>query len=259
MQSKPPLSVVVITKNEESTIGRCLNSVKEIADEILVIDSGSTDKTVEIAKEKGAFVIKKDWSGFSNQKNFGIQKAKNPWILSIDADEELSEKLKNSIKNELKNPKFDCYQVSRKTYYMGKFLEHVWYPEWRIRLFKKDRGIFEGEIHEVFKCDGTVGKLEGDLYHYSFKGLKHQFLKAIDYGEISAKELYKRGKKPTLKHLMINPLWSFIKTFFIQKGFLDGKRGFLASVYISFYTFMKYAFLYELKLKSKYGEDLWKR
>ncbi len=259
MQIKPPLSVVVVTKNEETVIGRCLDSVKEIADEIIVIDSGSTDKTVEIAKNKGATVISREWPGYPKQVQFGINQASNEFVLVLDADEEVSEKLKNSIKTELENPKFDCYQIPRKTYYMGKFLEHIWYPEWRTRLFKKNKVKYEGFLHETVNCYGNVGKLEGDLYHYSFKNIKHQFSKAIDYGEISAKELYKRGKNPTIKHLIINPMWSFIKAFFVQKGFLDGKRGFLASVYMSFSTFMKYAFLYELKLKDKYGKNLWKR
>ncbi|NPA53155.1 MAG: glycosyltransferase family 2 protein, partial [Aquificae bacterium] len=108
-------------------------------------------------------------------------------------------------------------------------------------------------------CKGKIGKLKGDLYHYSFKSLKHQFLKAIDYAEIVSNDLYKKGKKASLKHLFFNPLWSFFKTFILKKGFLDRKRGLIASIYIAFYTFMKYAFLYEKKLKEKYKDNLWKR
>ncbi len=258
--SKLPISVVIITKNEERNIKRALESVKDIASEIIVVDSGSTDRTVEIAKSYGAKVFLEEWKGYAKQKNVGIQRASNKWVLSIDADEELSKELQLSIKRLFeRNPDKDCYFLVRKTFFLGKFLDHVWYPEYRIRLFKKDSGKFEGNIHEEFRCIGKTGRLEGDLYHYSFKSLRHQFSKAIDYAEIASKELYKKGKRASFKYLFLNPFWSFFKTFFLQKGFLDGKRGFIASVYMAFYTFMKYAFLYEKNLKEKYKDDLWKR
>ncbi len=253
------LSVVILAKNEENTIGRAIRSVKNIADEILVIDSGSTDKTVEKAKEEGATVIFNKWEGYPKQVQFGINKAKNMYVLVIDADEEVSEKLQKSIKQALSNPKFRCYKLQRKTFYMGKFLEHTWYPEWRIRLFHKDYVKYEGFLHETVVCKGNIGVLNGDLYHYSFKSLKHQFLKAIDYAQTSAIQLHKEGKKADIKHLFLNPVWSFIKFFLLQKGFLDGKRGFIASVYMAFYTFLKYAFLYEKQLEEKYKKNLWRR
>jgi glycosyltransferase involved in cell wall biosynthesis len=257
---KIPLSVVIVTKNEEKVIGRCIDSIKDIADEILVIDSGSEDKTVEIAEEKGARVIKRKWPGYPKQVQYGIDTAKNDFVLVLDADEEVSKDLKISIIENVKNPlDFSCFSLKRKTFYLGKFLEHTWYPEWRIRLFKKDKVRYEGYLHETVLCDGKIGNLSGDLYHYSFKSLKHQFLKAIEYADTASKELFEKGKKASFKHLLLNPLWSFIKNFIINRGFLDGKRGFIASVYMSFYTFMKYAFLYEKSLRSKYGNDLWKR
>ena len=260
MKQKLPLSVVIVTKNEEKTIGRAIDSVKDIASEILIIDSGSTDNTLKIAKEKGAKVIFNQWRGYPKQVQYGINNASNEYVLVIDADEEVSKELKNSIR-EIFNPypEFSCYKVPRKTFYLGKFLEHTWYPEWRIRLFKKEFVKYEGYLHEKVICKGSIGKLKGDLYHYSFKNLKHQFSKAFFYGEITAKEMFKQGKKVSFKHLFLNPAWSFLKVFFLQKGFLDGKRGFIASVYAAFSTFIKYAFLYELQLKEKYKGNLWKR
>ncbi len=260
MKKKLPLSVVIVAKNEEKTIGRAIESVKDIASEILVIDSGSTDKTTQIAKDKGAKVVFNKWKGYPKQVQFGIDKANNDYILVIDADEEVSDELKESIIKLFKPyPEFHCYKVPRKTFYLGNFLKHTWYPEWRIRLFKKDKVRYEGYLHETVVCKGKIGKLKGDLYHYSFKSLKHQFSKAFTYGEITAKEMFKKGKRASLRHLIFNPMWSFIKVYILQKGFLDGKRGFIASVYVAFSTFIKYAFLYELNLKEKYKDNLWKR
>ncbi len=260
MREKLPLSVVIVAKDEEKTIGRAIDSVKNIASEILVIDSGSTDNTVKISEEKGAKVIFNKWQGYPKQVQYGIDKARNEYILVIDADEEVSKELEKSILETFNPyPELPCYKVARKTFYLGKFLEHTWYPEWRIRLFRKDKAHYQGYLHETVVCKGKIGKLKGDLYHYSFKSLKHQFQKAFSYGEITAKEMFRRGKRASLKHLIFNPLWSFIKVYFLQKGFLDGKRGFIASSYVAFSTFIKYAFLYELQLKEKYRKDLWKR
>ncbi len=257
---KVPVTAVIVAKNEEGVIGRCIDSLNPFASEILLIDSGSTDKTVEIAKQKGAKVLYKKWEGYPEQVQYGIKQAKNPYVFVIDADEEVSEELAKSIKELFKEkPSHACYKVARKTYYMGKFLEYVWYPEWRVRLFHKEKVMYRGYLHETVECKGSIGKLKGDLYHYSFKSLKHQFLKAIHYGEISAEELHKRGKRASLKHLFLNPLWSFTKFYFFQKGFLEGKRGFIVSVYMAFSTFIKYAFLYEKTLKEKFKHNLWNR
>ena len=163
------LSVIILTRNEEDRIGRAIMSVKVLADEVIVLDSGSEDKTVDIAKGLGATVYFREFDNFSNQRNFSVKLAKSDWILVLDADEELSEELKISIKRELINPKYDCYFINRKTYFLGKFLNHTLYPEWKLRLFRKGMVIYEGEIHEIVRCFGKKGRLKGDLYHYSFR------------------------------------------------------------------------------------------
>ncbi|AAC07593.1 glycosyltransferase family 2 protein [Aquifex aeolicus] len=242
------LSVVILTKNEERNIARAIKSVKEIADEILVIDSGSTDRTVEIAKELGARVIFRDFTNYPDQVSFAISKTNNKWVFVLDADEEVSEELKRSIKETLKFPKHDCYVVNRRTYFMGKFLNHTLYPEWRIRVFKKDKVKYEGELHEVVKCSGSIGKLKGDLYHYSFKNLDEFFSKNLKYSKISAEILYKNGRIVKNYELFTRPVWTFFKFFIMKRGFLDGWRGFLISASYAFFNFTKYAYLKELQI-----------
>ncbi|RUM30716.1 MAG: glycosyltransferase family 2 protein [Aquifex sp.] len=254
------LSVLIRTKNEIENIERAINSVKSLAQEIIVVDDGSIDGTVEKAKSLGAKVFTaKTNSTFAEKLNYGINLCRNEWIFVLDADEEVSEELKNSIISELKNPKFKAYEVTRKTYYLGKFLNHSWYPEWRLRLFKKGTVYFEGEIHEKPVYKGKIGRLKGDLYHYSFKSLKHQYLKNVNYAYGMALSLFKKGKRFKFYNLIFNPIWSFTKVFFLKLGFLDGSRGFLVAVSAFIYTFLKYLFLLELELKEKYGENLWKR
>lgn len=254
------LSAIILTKDEEKNISRAINSVKDIVDEIIVIDSGSTDRTVEIAKNLGANVVFKEWQNFSSQRNFGIQQSKNRWILFLDADEEVSQQLKESIKNEMRNPKFDAYELARKTYYLGRFLEYIWYPEWRLRLFKKDCIVFEGDLHESvrFLKSCKVGRLNGDIHHYSYRDLLHQYIKTVKYARSMAEIYHKNGKKFKPYKLLFSPVFMFVKNYFVKLGFLDGWRGFLVSMSSFFYTFLKYMFLYEIQLKEKYKDRLWK-
>lgn len=254
------LSAVILAKNEEKNIERVINSVKEIADEILVIDSGSTDRTVEIATSLGARVIFKEWQGAARQRTFGSLQASNEWVLTLDADEEVSPQLRENIKKALENLSFDAYEIPRKTYYLGKFLQHTWYPEWRLRLFKKGFVEFEGELHEEVKFlkECRVGRLKGDLYHYSYRNLYHQYVKTIDYAKAMAEIYHKNGKKFKPYKLILSPVSMFVKNYFFKLGFLDGWRGFLVAMSSFFYSFLKYMFLYELELKEKYKDKLWK-
>ncbi len=251
MIEKVPLSVAIITYNEEEDLPRTLDSVKDIASEIVIVDSHSTDRTREIAKSYGAKVYEEDWKGFGEQKNSALKKCTQPWILSIDADEVVSPELQESIVKEIKNPKFDCYEVNRKNFYVGKFLEHVWFPEWRLRLFKNGKARFEGEIHETIKCEGKVGRLEGLLYHYSYKNLEEHFSKSLKYAKISAEIEFKKGKKFRLHKLFLNPSWVFFKMYFLKGGILDGIRGLSIAKTYSYAKFLKYLFLWELEEKNK--------
>ncbi|RMH80479.1 MAG: glycosyltransferase family 2 protein [Acidobacteria bacterium] len=242
------LSVLIRAKNEEESIGRAIRSVKGLANEIVVVDSGSTDRTVEIAKSLGAKVFFKEWEGYPNQLNYGIGLCSGDWVLVLDADEEVSHELAESIRHTIKAPKHKVYMVSRRTYYLGRFLKYAWYPEWRVRLFERGRVRFEGEIHERAIFEGPVGKIKGDLYHYSYRNLMDQYEKTLMYAHKMASLKHKGGEKFRLYKLVFNPLWSFFKVYFVQLGFLDGVRGFLVAVSAFIYTFLKYKFLLELEL-----------
>lgn len=250
------LSVLILTKNEERNIGRAIRSVEGLADEVVVVDSGSTDRTVEIAQSLGAKVIFKEWEGYPSQLNYGVEQCSGEWILVLDADEEVSKELKESIKREIEKPSYEVYMVSRRTYYLGAFLRYAWYPEWRVRLFRKGKVRFEGKLHERAIYAGKAGKLKGDLYHYSYSSLHSQYLKTVNYAQQMAQLMKEEGKKFRLYKLVFNPLWHFFKVYFLQLGFLDGMRGFMVAMSAFVYTFLKYKFLYELELKEK-RKDLW--
>ena len=258
---KLPLSVAIITYNEEDIIGRALEAVRDIASEIIVVDSHSTDRTREIAQAHGAKVYTEDWKGYAQQKNSALEKCTQEWVLFLDADEIVSEELKRSIKEELKDPQADGYMINRKTYYLGGFLEHVWQPEWRLRLVRRSADpVWKGDIHEVLLIKGRTRKLKGDLYHFPYRGLKNQALKGVEFAQIDAKEKFKAGKKVSFtRDILLRPLWTFFKEFFLRKGFLEGRRGLILSLMASYYTFLKYSFLYELKLKADIGDRLWRR
>ncbi len=252
------LSVLIRTKNEEDNIKRAIQSVKDVADEVVVLDSGSTDETVQIAKELGATVYFKEWQGHAKQLQYGINLCQGDWVLVLDADEEVSEELKQSIKKELENPRYDGYMINRRTYYAGAFLKHAWYPEWRLRLFKKHLIRIEGELHEEYILNGKMGKLKGDLYHYSYRNLLEQYQKNVKYAQIVANYVYSQGKRFRLYNLVLNPLWAFVKVYLLKLGFLDGMRGLCVSMSSFVYTFLKYLFLWELELKEKYKDKLWR-
>lgn len=251
------LSVLILTKNEEKNIERAIKSVLPIADEIIVLDSGSTDKTIEIAKNLGAKVFFRDFDNYPSQINYGLSLCNGDWIFVLDADEEVSNQLQESIKKELENPQYECYEIPRRTYYLGRFLNYVWYPEYRRRLFKKNKVKYEGKLHEEVVCEGKVGKLKGDLYHYSYKDLYHQFIKTVDYAKKMAEIMHNQGKEFKLYKLIFSPLLIFFKLYFLKLGFLEGVRGFIIALSGFLYVFLKYAFLYELKQKEKYKEKLW--
>jgi glycosyltransferase involved in cell wall biosynthesis len=250
------LSVAIITKNEENNIARCIESVRDIADEVIVVDSGSSDRTVEIASSLGAKVTHQDWLGFARQKNFAAALAEMDYVLMLDADEEVSATLSRSILEALREKRFDGWELNRKTYYLGDFLNHVWHPEWRLRLYRKGKGEFQGEIHEKVVCEGKIGRLQGDLHHYSYKSLEDQMLRLVRYAEQSAKLMQKDGKRFRFVNLFFNPCWAFAKVL-IRGGIRDGYRSFLIAAFEGIYTFLKYAFLLEEELRKRQGKRLW--
>jgi glycosyltransferase involved in cell wall biosynthesis len=248
------ISVVIITFNEEKNIGRCLNSVKDIADEIVVVDSFSTDQTEAICREFGVRFIQKEFLGYAEQKRFADLQANYDWIFSIDADEALSEKLKNEILY-IKNTQAtaDAYQMPRLTNYIGKWIRHTdWYPDKKIRFYNRKKARWQGtNLHEHIATDtnAKVASLKGDLLHYSYYSIHQHIAQLNKFTEIGAEEAFKKGKKAPLYKIFINPIWKFVYSYFLRLGFLDGYKGFLVCAISAFATFAKYIKLRELHKK----------
>lgn len=249
---KLPLSVSIISFNEENNLPRTLDSVKDIASEIIIVDSHSTDKTVEIAESYGAKVFVEDWKGHVAQKNSALEKCTEPWILALDCDEVLDEALAESVIKAVESGKFEGYVLNRKTHYCGQFLKYSWQPDLKLRLVKRSASPYWGgyDPHDVLKIDeGKKGRLNGDLYHYSYADIYDHWQRMIKYSKTVAESYQKKGKKFKMYKLILNPLSAFFKKYFLKLGFLDGFRG-LAVAFSSFvYVFLKYLFLWELEYK----------
>ncbi|MGE0560405.1 MAG: glycosyltransferase family 2 protein [Flavobacteriales bacterium] len=237
------LSVVIITFNEEKNIERCLNSVKDVADEIVVVDSFSTDKTRDICIKYNARFIEKEWEGYSGSKNFGNDKTSYNWILSLDADEALSEELIQSILDFKKNPTGSCCKFNRLTNYCGSWIKHGgWYPDAKIRIFDKTNAKWMGSIHEElsFSIPIEINYLKGDCYHYSYYTQEQHYTQAEKFTTIAAKDLFDKGKRLSFIKLYFSPLAKFIRDYFINLGFLDGGAGFTVARISAYATFLKY-------------------
>lgn len=224
-----PLSVVIITFNEERNIARCLNAVKQVADDIVIVDSGSSDKTKEICESFPVNFIENKWNGYSSQKNFANSQAKFDWILSLDADEELSPELIHSIK-EAKNKKETAYyKINRLTNYCGKWIKHGgWYPDIKLRIFDRRYSQWEGAIHEYISNEKQqkATLLAGDCFHYSYYSLEEHIAQAKKFSELAAQNLYQQGEKPIPFRILFSPMIKFIKNYILQAGFLDGAYGY---------------------------------
>lgn len=255
MSNEIHLSVAMITFNEEKNLARSLDSVRDIADEIIIVDSHSTDETEEIAKKYKARFIRQDWQGFGPQKNIALENCNGDWILNMDADEVLSEKLKGSIKKVLNGQSnvkdLNGAYINRKTFYLGKFLDYSWQPEWKLRLVRRSAGPRwnDLQIHESLQVDGKKIRLRGDLYHYSYVDMADHFNKTVKYSLEMAKHKSARNKRASVLNLVLNPFFAFFKNYFLHLGFLDGRRGFVVAVSSALARFLKYAFLWELHLQ----------
>ncbi|MFZ1419220.1 MAG: glycosyltransferase family 2 protein [Leptotrichiaceae bacterium] len=242
------LSVGIITYNEEQIIARTIDSVKNIADEIVIIDSNSTDKTVEIAKLKGAKVITQSWLGYGKQKNFMIDNCSGEWILSIDADEIISEELAVEISEEIKkeNNTVEVYELREKVVCFGKLIKHGGFSgRYKTKLFKKCEDRFSDlEVHEYYETNKATAKLKEYYYHYSFDSLEQYIEKTNKYSTLSAIDNKNKGKKFNLIRFFLDPGFKFIQKYIFKLGILDGVEGFLlASID------MQYSLLKQYKLK----------
>jgi glycosyltransferase involved in cell wall biosynthesis len=248
------ISAIVITLNEESNIKDCLESIKW-ADEIIVVDSNSKDKTVEIAGMYTNKVFITEKMSFSDKKNLAIEKSSGEWIFWIDADERVTESLKNEIKNIVENPDegIQAYEINRKSFFINKFIKHCgWYPDYRIRLFRKSAGIkFDAvRVHEKIIYEGRKLRLKYYLLHYTDLTFEHYISKLNSYTSSSALDLVEIGKKASTGDIIFRPVFTFIKMYFLKLGMLDGYTGLVLCTLSCVHVFVKYSKLYFLTQKS---------
>lgn len=240
----PRISACIISFNEEEKIEDCLKSLQGVADEIVVVDSHSTDRTVEIASRYTDRIFLQEFLGHIEQKNLAVSKAENDWILSLDCDERLSPELRDAIlANKDKLDSADAWQMPRKTFYIYRWLNHCWYPDLKIRLFNRNTAHWGGtNPHDHIVCQGThIVRLKGDLYHYSFDSISDH-LKTIDsFTEIGARELLRKGKPVNLFSPLGHASWTFLKLYIFKRGFLDGYAGLLVSTLSFMHVFIKYS------------------
>lgn len=245
------LSAIIIAKDEEKNIARCLESLQDVIDDaVVIVDSRTTDNTFEVAKKYSFTNCEKiEWQGFSKTKIYAVSKTKYDWILWIDADEELTNELKIELKKfKQKTPLFDCYDVARRAYFLGKWIKHSgWYPNRIKRLFNKTKVFFDDkQVHEGLNINGEIGHLQNDLNHYTDPNIRHYLEKLNIYTSLASNELHLKNKKANIADIIIRPLFIFLKMYFIKLGFLDGFHGFLLASFSSFYVFTKYVKLWEL-------------
>lgn len=240
----PKISACIISFNEERKIEDCLKSLLPVVDEIIVVDSLSTDKTVEIAGKYTDKIFNQKFLGHIEQKNLAVEKAGNDWILSLDCDERLSEQLQQSIlsvKNSLENA--DAYSMSRKTFYVYRWLEHCWYPDIKTRLFNRNTARWGGtNPHDHVETDGTdIVHLKGDILHYSFDSISDHLQTIDKFTEIGADELIRKNRRFNLLSPLAHASWTFIKLYILKRGFLDGFAGLTVSVLSYMHVYIKYS------------------
>lgn len=237
------ISATIITYNEERNIARAMESLR-CCDEVLVVDSGSTDRTCEIASKLGARVIESEWLGYAGQKNYASDNAAHDWVLSIDADEALSEALDAEIwQLKKRGPACDGYTMPRLAQYLGRWIFHSgWYPDRKVRLFNRRKAQWVGRyVHESVTVNGSVGHLEAHLLHYTCDSLS-EHLKTMDgYTTLAAEQMIAEGQKVGWARLLFDPPWTLFQTYFVKLGFLDGTEGLAIAHMAALYNFLKYA------------------
>ena len=248
------ISGVIITYNEEGNISDCLDSLVPVVDEIVVVDSYSTDRTKEICLEKGANVYQNEFLGHIEQKNFAITKASFPHVLSLDADERLSPELSKSILAVKDNWQADAYFLNRLNNFCGKWIKHsAWYPDKKLRLWDSRKGIWGGvNPHDKFimKKGSTLSRLDGDLLHYSFKSIEEHKKQIQLFSGIKAQKAFDKGEKFALVKLIIKPVFKFVRNYILKLGFLDGYYGFVICANSSWAEFLRYYKLIKLNRNS---------
>ena len=248
------ISAVLITFNEEKRLEPALRSLEGLVSEIIVVDSFSTDNTVKLAKKYTQKVWQRKWTDYADQKNYANTHASFPWILSLDADERLSPELRQEIL-EIKKREPDCsgFSMPRLVFYLGKWIRHSgWYPDRKIRLFRKDKARWEGEyVHETVKIEGDIQKLKGPIHHFTYRDISEHLDRINIFSSLGAQKLYAKRKKCRLYHLVCLPFSRFLKSFLLRAGFLDGYAGFMISVLHGYAIFLRYIKLREIWKKGE--------
>tara|TARA_R110001583_G_scaffold9945_5_gene46336 strand:+ start:13915 stop:14685 length:771 start_codon:yes stop_codon:yes gene_type:complete len=252
--SENSISAIIITKNEQHNIAACLDSLRWV-DEIIIVDSGSTDQTQEIVQGYGAkFYSHKDWQGFGKQKQLAQNYATSKWIIAIDADEVVSPELQSAIQQKIATSNNTVFKIQRKTWVFGRFLAHSGWVDKIIRVYPNNLAKYDDAlVHEkiITVPDVKIAQLEGDLFHYSYSDIENYLVKSASYGKAWADQRQKRGKKASLTQGFTHALGCFIKMYIVKRGFLDGKQGLLIAVLSAHSTFIKYADLWVRKHDSR--------
>ncbi|MFQ3550217.1 MAG: glycosyltransferase family 2 protein [Armatimonadota bacterium] len=246
------ISALILTYNSEKHISRCINSIT-FADEILVLDSFSNDKTIEIAKELGARVEQREFNGFSQQRSESLKLAVNDWVFVIDADECASKELAKEIANLENTNEITSYLVPRLTWFLDKPIRRCgWYPDYSPRLFRKSKAHYPDRlVHESVEIEGKSAKLACDIHHYSYQSIDDFSRKVVLYAKAAAKQRFAEGKKFKISDILIKPTVCFIKMYVLKKGFLDGIHGLMLSLLSSFSIMLRYAYLWEMSRNKK--------
>ncbi len=246
------ITATVITLNEEHNIAAALESLSW-ADEIIVVDSHSADRTVEIAREFTDRVFVRPWPGYSEQKNFAAEQAVNDWIFSLDADERVSKELASEIERlkETADPDAGAFEMSRKTFYLGRWIRHSgWHPDYKLRLYDRKRARWRGDyVHETLEVDGKLMRLSGDLLHHTVRDASEHHLRMDRYTTLAAAQAYSQGKRSSLLALMVSPVVVFLRSYFLKAGFLDGVPGVAIARFAAHYEFLKRLKLWEMRMK----------
>ena len=257
MEPKPySVSAFIVCVNEESQIRRCLESVKW-CNEIVVVDSGSTDRTLEICKEYTNRILFRPWTGYVDQKKFALEQCESDWVLNIDADEEVSPELKAEILGLLQQDfdatiEYDGFQLIRVVHYLDRWWRHGgWYPEYRLRLCRRKSTVWGGvDPHEKASVSGKTRKLTGELHHYTYTDIQDQITRLNKFSTSSAKSIYAAGHRTNILEIVGRAIFRFLKFYVFKQGFRDGSAGLIVALLEAYYVFLKYAKVWELQRKS---------
>jgi glycosyltransferase involved in cell wall biosynthesis len=247
----PKISLIVITRNEEELIGQCLKSAAHFCDELIVVDSFSTDRTVEIARGLGARVLQRPFEGYIAQKQFALEQARGEWVFSLDADEQATWQLGSEVRTALEGPHpADGYRIRRVLYHLGRYYTRGLYPDWHLRLFRRERARFGGhEPHASVEVGGSIAKLDAPILHFSYRDVADHVATINRLSSQAAAEGDPGAM--TAFRMIANPAWRFVNFYFLRGGFREGGRGLYAAMSAAFYVFLKYAKLYERRLRTQ--------